>query len=90
MTLQPFPRELIVSWIPADDNILIKGYKLGYGTITPDAHWVDIESHLRLTTLTNLRKYYLISAAGLSSELLEATWHGLVVLPVTAAALGLI
>ncbi|KAF6024356.1 fra [Bugula neritina] len=81
LTLQPFPRELIVSWIPADDNILIKGYKLGYGTITPDAHWVDIESHLRLTTLTNLQsksnyvvQLFAYNAAGEGARIEQQTY----------------
>ena len=56
LQVEPFARELIVRWIPATESVLVRGYKLGYGTISPDESWVDIGPNERIRVLTNLSK----------------------------------
>lgn len=52
-----FAREMIVSWAPPDGDVLIRGYRLGYGTIAPDEEWVnDIPPSSRIYTLRQLSK----------------------------------
>lgn len=52
----PLSRQIIVSWSPADDGVLIRGFKLGYGTVTPEESWKSIDANQRIYTLTDLRK----------------------------------
>lgn len=56
LQVQPFAREIILTWKPANESVLIRGYKLGYGTVTPDEQWMDIGANERYTSLTNLRE----------------------------------
>ncbi|XP_067939382.1 neogenin-like isoform X2 [Watersipora subatra] len=54
LQVEPFPRELIVRWIPANDSILVRRYDLGYGTVAPDEIWKQIDPKERFTFLENL------------------------------------
>lgn len=55
--LKAFAREMIVSWgnTVGSDDIMVRGFKLGYGVITPDEHWVrNLSPGLRIHTLDGL------------------------------------
>ena len=64
--LKAFSREMIVSWgNPAgSDDIMVRGFKLGYGVVTPDEHWVldQLGPGVRIKTLDGLGKMFVDSA----------------------------
>ena len=57
LILEPLSREIIVSWIPANETILTRGYRLGYGTVIPEEKWMDVEPDKRFASLLKLSKY---------------------------------
>ena len=49
---------IIVSWTPpAEDNILVRGYILGYGVGVPDVYKQVLDAKDRMHTIYKLRKF---------------------------------
>ena len=48
---------IIMSWQPPDDDILVRGYMVGYGEGVPDVNWQYVSADTRNFTIRNLSKY---------------------------------
>ena len=47
----------VVSWLPPDDNTLVRTYMIGYGEGVPDVKWIYVNGSQRNVTIYNLSKY---------------------------------
>lgn len=50
-----FATEIIISWAPPTGSVMIRGYRLGYGPVTPDHSWIELPPTERHYTIRNLR-----------------------------------
>ncbi len=48
------PDSIILSWDPPDDNILVRGYMVGYGEGVPDVNWQYVDEDTRTFAIRNL------------------------------------
>ncbi|XP_013387953.1 neogenin isoform X2 [Lingula anatina] len=56
LTVRPFTDRMVVHWTPpVQDNVMIRGYRIGYGVGVPDVYQVDVSANERLYTIKNLR-----------------------------------
>lgn len=56
-----FPDSVFVMWRPPDtEDILIRGYIVGYGEGVPDVNWQYVDALRRNVTIKNLSKSYLL------------------------------
>ena len=57
LRVRPLTNSIIVSWTPpVEDNILVRGYILGYGIGLPDVYKQVLEAKDRMHTIINLRE----------------------------------
>ena len=57
LRVRAMTNSIIVSWTPPiEDNILVRGYILGYGIGLPDVYKQVLEAKDRMHTIINLRK----------------------------------
>lgn len=57
---KPASRSLTIGWFPPrDTNIMVRGYRIGWGPGVPDLHTKTIEGAQRVFTISDLRKWLL-------------------------------
>jgi len=47
----------VVSWLPPDDNTLVRTYMIGYGEGVPDVKWIYVNGSQRNVTINHLSKH---------------------------------
>ena len=47
-----------MSWQPPEDDVLVRGYMVGYGEGVPDVNWQYVSAATRNFTIRNLSRYF--------------------------------
>lgn len=45
---------IILSWEAPSDNVLVRGYMVGYGEGVPDVNWQYVDANTKTFTIRNL------------------------------------
>ena len=52
--VRTFSDSVLVSWLPPEEDIVVRGYMIGYGEGVPDVNWQYVDNRSRNLTINNL------------------------------------
>lgn len=53
--VRTFSDSVLVSWLPPEEDIVVRGYMIGYGEGVPDVNWQYVDNRSRNLTINNLK-----------------------------------